>query len=381
MVRPSFRSALSLLLSLPLFSSAAPTCTDLLLSVTAHSQVREIILPPNLIGDPNAINDLINSVGGIAVTLYPLVPAGGTYDISAKYCEPEIADSRSETIQVLVHGATYTKTYWSGLGLPEDEAEQYSWIDYASKKGYPTLSIDLLGTGGSSHPDPNFEVQDNLEAEVIHEIILKLRNGEIQNKSFSEIIYVGHSLGSGIGVVLSQNHPADIDALILTGWSTTFIENTPTVLGMMYTPAALVDPKRFGDLGLTYLTRGSKPGARHGFYGLDGSFDPEVETHDFETASTMTVAELVTVFRGFEASNGYGGAVKVINGEEDKCFCEGGHCSDGPNGACALAANMFPSASTYSYSIIPRTGHCLNVHYTAEQSFQAAHDFLEENGF
>lgn len=382
MVRSSFRSAVSLLLGLPLFSLAAPTCQDIVLNVTAHSQARDIILPPNLVGDPNAINDLVNNVGGLVTSLYPLVPVGGTYEISAKYCEPENPDpSRSNTIQFLVHGATYTKTYWTGLGLPEDEAEQYSWIDYASKKGYPTLSIDRLGAGASTHPDPTLEVQSNLEAEVMHEIILQLRNGEIQDKAFSDIIYVGHSLGSCIGAILVQNHPADVDALVLTGWSTTFLENMGTVLGLTFTPAVLHDPERFSDMPLLYLTRGSQAGHRKAFYGLEGSYDPEVENYDFETASTLTLPELLTVFGGFQPSNGFGGVVKLISGEIDTCFCHQGKCTKGPDGELAKAGNVWPNAAAFSYSVIERTGHCLNTHFTAEKTFEAAHDFYAENGF
>lgn len=382
MFRPSFQSAFALLLSLPLSSFAAPTCQDILVPVTAQSQAHEIILPPNLDGNPNAINDLLNSAAGMVTGLFPLVPITGSYNISAKYCEPENPDpAHADTIQLLVHGATYTKTYWTGLDLPENVAEQYSWIDYASKKGYPTLSIDRPGAGDSTHPDPILELQTNMEAEVMHEIIQKLRNGDIQGKAFSEIIYVGHSLGSCIGSILVQNHPSDVDALVLTGFSTTFLENMPTVLGLAFTPAALHDPERFGDLPLPYLTRGSRAGQRHAFYGLNGTFDPGVEGYDYDTASTITLSELLTVFRGFEPANGFAGAVKLITGEIDTCFCRNGKCSGGPDGELEMVRSLFPDAADFSTTIINRTGHCLNTHYTAEETFQSAHDFFEENGF
>ena len=44
---------------------------------------------------------------------------------------------------------------WTGDGFEE----QYSWVAAASKAGYPTLAIDRLGNGDSSHPDPLLTVQ------------------------------------------------------------------------------------------------------------------------------------------------------------------------------------------------------------------------------
>ena len=40
------------------------------------------------------------------------VPAKGIYDISARYCEPEVyVEARQNTFQGLVHGITGTKNY------------------------------------------------------------------------------------------------------------------------------------------------------------------------------------------------------------------------------------------------------------------------------
>jgi hypothetical protein len=42
------------------------------------------------------------------------IPVQGTFHISASYCEPEVhIPSRVDTLQLLVHGATYTRNYVS----------------------------------------------------------------------------------------------------------------------------------------------------------------------------------------------------------------------------------------------------------------------------
>nr|CEG03725.1 unnamed protein product [Fusarium acuminatum CS5907] len=70
------------------------------------------------------------------------VPVHGTFNIAARYCEPEIKiPFKQHILQILVHGITYDRNYWSGDGPPGSSyhGDQYSWIAFASKQGYPTL--------------------------------------------------------------------------------------------------------------------------------------------------------------------------------------------------------------------------------------------------
>jgi hypothetical protein len=48
-----------------------------------------------------------------------------------------------------------------------------------TQEGYPTIALDNLGSGNSSHPDPIVVVQMSLQVEIIHQIITKLRAGEV----------------------------------------------------------------------------------------------------------------------------------------------------------------------------------------------------------
>lgn len=114
-----------------------------------------------------------------------------------RYCEPEVfIESHAHSIQYLQHAITMTKDYWNGLTFPNGYmGTKYSWIDYASKQGYPTLSVDALGSRKSDRPDP-LVVQMPLQVEIIHKIISMLRAGTIPSpilsgKSFSKVIFAG----------------------------------------------------------------------------------------------------------------------------------------------------------------------------------------------
>ena len=57
-----------------------------------------------------------------------------------------------KTIQVLLHGGTYDHSYWDFPLMPD----QYSYaVRAATGAGYVTLNLDRLGSGLSSHPDPD----------------------------------------------------------------------------------------------------------------------------------------------------------------------------------------------------------------------------------
>lgn len=358
---------------LPALAQAASGCSDLTLSITASAQGHDVVIP-NLSGDDsNIIDDIVNGVVGDAGRLWPLIPVGGTYDISATYCEPETYNS-ANAVQLLVHGQTYNKLYWSGLGLSSEQAKPYDWTRVAMEKGYATLAIDRIGAGNSSHPDPLLEVQETLEAEINHQIVSKLRNGDIGGKKFSKVVYVGHSVGSLLGMRSTQLHPEDYDALLLTGWSGNFLENFPKIAEGVLVPAATEFPTRFGELNPLYFVLTLRSFIRQAFYGPDGSFDPAVELYDYEHRDICGLGELVSILAGTTETN-YAGPVHIINGDVDAAFCDD-KCVSGPKSAPGSSWSLFPKATSFTYDIIPNTGHCLNVHHSSNETFMAAHDFL-----
>jgi pimeloyl-ACP methyl ester carboxylesterase len=55
-------------------------------------------------------------------------------------------------------------------------------------------------------------------AQVLHQVLRALRAGALGGHRFDRIVVVGHSFGSIMAVTVASLFPADLDALILTGY-------------------------------------------------------------------------------------------------------------------------------------------------------------------
>ena len=67
----------------------------------------------------------------------------GSYNLSVRYCAPDegLANKEEDALQVLVHGASFSKIMWD---FPY-QREKYSWVERINKEGYYTLAVDLIG--------------------------------------------------------------------------------------------------------------------------------------------------------------------------------------------------------------------------------------------
>src|SRR6478735_817638 len=275
------------------------------------------------------------------------VPVHVTFNIAARYCEPEIKiPFKQHTLQILVHGITYDRnckhpqinipilcTYrhfvdWSGDGPPGSgyHGDQYSWIAFASKQGYPTLSIDRLGNGLSDHPDPITVVQLATHVETIHQLVLKARSGTLPGPSkpraFYKVIYAGHSFGSSVGNGLNAKYPSDVDATILTGFSRT--SNAPVLSeasSKELSPAAQVNAEKFGNLDPGYMTMSNETAFTQLFY-YPGGFDPALAALDYSLRGTAATGELVSTTLGPAIAPNYTVPVFVITGQHDAIYCD-----------------------------------------------------------
>lgn len=141
--------------------------------------------------DPNnetQVEDFVSAVFSGSVVL----PTGTqsvseTFTINGVYCKPLLV--KHNALQLLVHGITYDKTYWSGLGF----GNLYNYQDFAGLNGYATLAIDRLGHGANSQrPDPFTVVQAPVHIEIFHQLIYTIRStsGNPLGRRFSKIAYV-----------------------------------------------------------------------------------------------------------------------------------------------------------------------------------------------
>lgn len=170
---------LSTLLTAP-FTSANPACTYLHIPLTATASNEVFPIPTGLnFSDSAAVSAFVQTILGDAGTAYPLIPTTFAGIVAARYCEPEVKiANRSDVIQMFVSGVTENNLYWFGLGYPNGyHGDAYSTVAYASKQGYPTLSIDRIGVGNSTRPDPILQQQVNLEEAVSHQLVTMLKAG------------------------------------------------------------------------------------------------------------------------------------------------------------------------------------------------------------
>ncbi|KAL8699297.1 MAG: hypothetical protein Q9201_006082 [Fulgogasparrea decipioides] len=177
----------------------------------------------------------------------------GIYDMSVKFCKPDVENGTNPTVQILTHGLGFDKTYWD---LPFNNYN-YSYIDVAvDQYGFCTLSIDRLGEGNSSRADPLSVLQAPAEMSALYELTMMLRNGILPNvpHAFSKIVHVGHSFGSGLSYLLAVMHPTASDGLILTGFSQNGSFLPSTVASWDSKLARLNQPLRFGNISYSAVS-------------------------------------------------------------------------------------------------------------------------------
>lgn len=81
-----------------------PTCQNIVIPVAASAE--NLSIPSNFSLDPET---LLSQILGLLFSLF--IPTT-TFNIAARYCEPEVqVASRANTLQLLVHGATYDRNY------------------------------------------------------------------------------------------------------------------------------------------------------------------------------------------------------------------------------------------------------------------------------
>ena len=195
-----------------------------------------------------------------------------------------------------------------------------------------------------------------------------------------------HSYGSILGRGLATAHPTDgADAYILTGASSNLTGINAAVGYFQARSASAVDPTRFSDLAPGYLAI-SAQGFRDTVYSNNGDFDPNVLSWDISLPHNFAVGEIAAI-SGSGTSN-FTGPVMVITGRSDEIVCGVGNitvkaadCGVGPTSNPDQERKLFPKASSFESYIPDHTGHNLNTHYSAPETFGAAAAWLTKVGF
>lgn len=230
-----------------------------------------------------------------------------TYNISAVHCVPR--GDKKDTIQMLVHGATFSKIMWDWPWQPE----KYSWTRRMHAEGYPTLAFDLVGSGNSSHPHGLYEVQTQVIVEQVHHMIKLLKSGGILGVKYPKVAYIGFSIASIAGVSLAYQAPDAIDALVLHGFTWNIQELYPAFLSGLQVSASGLEKPEWKDFPSTYTTQSTPEGRQAAvFY---GDFDPNIVPVDFYLRDVDTLGLSISLAYHLVTPNLYKGPVMLANGD------------------------------------------------------------------
>ncbi|KAL7917197.1 Alpha/Beta hydrolase protein [Trichoderma austrokoningii] len=352
------------------YTPASPTCFPITFHVDASAENVIIANAPSEKNAAAVYDFMLSTVSAGSQTTSGTRAVSGDFVIEGTYCIPPPTVRDVGALQFLVHGVTYNKTVWAGLGI----SQKYNWHSYATNAGYHTLAIDCLGHGQDpQHPDPLNVVQGTLHVEIMHQIISRIRGGLITDLFHARktIIYVGHSYGSGLGNLLSIKHPEDIDAYVLTGFSATLTPPS-SFFNDLFSAADVSD--RFKNYPLGYLTGRTVSGRRAVFYA--GAYDNSIVPRDFAGRDIVSVEEFFSPGLFTVASN-YTGPVFVATGDLDKFYCAGGpvQCKKVLE---STKAQNFPFSTNYGTYMAPNTGHCLSLHYSVPATAAAINAWLTD---
>lgn len=366
----------------PTLATSSPQCKAVSFQVTGSAQNR------NITGIPTS--ELAALVAFYETA--PVVTATGPQTLAGTYCQPTTKNANNGKIQMFFSSILSDRSGWMaqggvGLDFPPYQEQMYSWTDYANAKGYPTLALDRLGNGKSSHPDPILVVQAPYEIALYNNLAQQVRKGTTGqlSQSYSHLIYVGNSYGSQLGAGMAGSHPDAYDEFILTGFTYDFQQDFAGVSLTIPAPAAVVDPARFGTLSPGYLTSSSETGRTNTFFGSKAqvAYDDTVAHLFFQRKDVVSLGQFVSVYALTYNAPSFTGRVFDLNGEEDQATCGPGSPVIGP-AMCGpqlqQTGALFPVAQ-YNYKSVDKTGHAIQLHLSSQKVYDLAHRFLAGESF
>ncbi|MEU0882954.1 alpha/beta hydrolase [Lentzea sp. NPDC005914] len=275
----------------------------------------------------------------VRIGLTPLVTSQEA--IAGRLCTP----AGATTIQVLIPGGTYDRTYWN-VGF---EPATHSFTQAQNTSGMATLALDRLGTGKSSKPLSAL-VTAATQAAAVHQVIQTLK------PRFSKVIVAGHSIGSAMALIEAGTW-RDVDGVLVTGF--THKMNYTTVIPVLANmiPAGL-------DVG--YLT--TMPNTRYNSFHKPGPLITGAISYDESTKDVFAATEAVdTILLNtviIPISRNINVPVMLVLGN-DTHFCSSGlplmgsDCSS-PAALKADESPFYPSTPSLNTYILNGYGHSIN---------------------
>jgi pimeloyl-ACP methyl ester carboxylesterase len=295
-------------------------------------------------------------------------------NVRGQLCVPAGATSR--TVQLLLHGATYNRVYWD---LPY-QPDTYSYQRDMAAHGLATFAIDELGIGESTRPLSTL-LTGLAQASAVHQVVGRLRAGQVGSVAYDKVVLHGHSAGSAIAVVEAATYH-DVNGVVLTG--VTHLPNVPVVgadvLFGLY-PVTL-DPQlgpRGGDPG--YLT--SRPGLRGTMYYGPNDLDPLAvkadETYAKDQVSVTSLLDIISLGLVSPLSVNIDVPVLLVDGTDDTGFCGLLRDCSTAEALRAAEAPYFSAAAQLSVYVLPKSGHSVALAVNASLYRDVTRTWLSRN--
>ena len=283
-----------------------------------------------------------------------------------------------DTLLILVHGGFYTHAYWDFPYRPET----YSCVLWAWERGLATLNIDRPGNGESTHP-PGLDLDMPRNAEALHEVIWAVRADGVGGRQFSNIVTVGHSLGSFTAALAQADH-GGADGVVLTGsigLNMRRIADTPEAreaFARRYVLAAddpqLADRAHLYDAAYRTVPAGRRALA---FYDVPPA-DPDLIAIDERLKGVMTAAESRSMGYAADACARIDAPVLVQVGEHDAMYYDP---KRDPDLSRVYARAIAAAPPNFSFDPpYPDTGHNLALHPNAREGYERMLGWMKAQG-
>ncbi|THV02043.1 hypothetical protein K435DRAFT_963307 [Dendrothele bispora CBS 962.96] len=337
-------------------------CTEFFVPVDISAQTVKLNL-----GNPHNQSELsglvtrmtyLNSTIVDEVTVGPSM-VNATFNIWSELCVPG-GFKEDGIIEFTIHGSTENHTYFNfGKESP------FNYAEAALKAGHAIFTYDGLGAGKSDKPDGIQDVQIGTETAVAIALVEKLPS----LLSFGKVIGVGHAHGSVIMIGMLAERGDLFNATVLTSIAPVLFGVTEGLAAMDVKIAAEVVPERYHGLESSYAVSGGLTNDQITFYHFP-FFDPEVFLEMQSGRELITLGVLLTLPQNGQALN-YTNPLLVVTGDRDYFMC-GGNCNvtdgDFPSRPAAVAG-LFPAVNDFTVHIPENTGHFVNYHFSAPQTF------------
>lgn len=133
-------------------------------------------------------------------------------------------------------------------------------------------------------------------------------------------------------------------------------------------PGAIAFPERFGGLDPGYIASTNATSKTNSYRGV---YDPSYPLLDYLTQSTLPLGE--ASYTGLLSFPAFKGPVIIATGELDQfAFADGD--------VIQRTRRRFPSASSYNWVNATESGHLVNYHKSAHQTYQKVFKLLKRKG-